>query len=306
MRHFLSIPDTSQEELKGILDLAVRLKADWQGGGNQPLLKGKVLAMVFQKPSLRTRVSFDMAMRHLGGDALYLSPFEIGLGKREAIADISRVLSGYVDAIMARVFDHEHVLELARFASVPVINGLSDFNHPCQAMADALTILERFGTFEGVNVAFFGDGNNVAVSLMFACARLGMNFTIASPDGHDLPHQTVSQAEEMAIETGASIRQLRDPHEAIRGARVIYTDTWVSMGQEKEAEARREVFPPYQVNSELVSEAEPSAIVLHCLPAHRGDEITDEVADGPHSAIFQQAENRMHAQKAILATLLKE
>jgi ornithine carbamoyltransferase len=304
MRHFLSIADTPRDELVGLLDLAQELKRAWLEGGNEPLLKNKVLAMVFQKPSLRTRVSFDMAMRHLGGDALYLSPNEIGLGKREAIADVSRVLSGYVDAIMARVFDHQHVLELAAHASVPVINGLSDYNHPCQAMADVLTIRERLGQLEGLNITFVGDGNNVAVSLLFACALLGMNFTLAAPEGYQLPPKVVEQAVILAGASGASIQTLRDPREAVHNADVIYTDTWISMGQEEEAERRRKVFPPYQVNQDLVKQADPDVIVLHCLPAHRGEEITDEVADGKHSAIFQQAENRMHAQKAILVRLL--
>jgi ornithine carbamoyltransferase len=304
MRHFLSIADTPGDELVGLLDLAQELKRAWLEGGNEPLLKNKVLAMVFQKPSLRTRVSFDMAMRHLGGDALYLSPNEIGLGKREAIADVSRVLSGYVDAIMARVFDHQHVLELAAHASVPVINGLSDYNHPCQAMADVLTIRERLGQLEGLNVTFVGDGNNVAVSLLFACALLGMNFTLAAPEGYQLPPKVIEQAEILAGASGTSIQTLRDPREAVHNANVIYTDTWISMGQEEEAERRRKVFPPYQVNQDLVKQADPDVIVLHCLPAHRGEEITDEVADGKHSAIFQQAENRMHAQKAILVRLL--
>ncbi len=304
MRHFLSIADHSPAELEALLRLAVELKRERQAGGNQPRLAGKVLAMVFQKPSLRTRVSFDMAMRHLGGDALYLSPDEIGLGKRESIADVSRVLSGYVDAIMARVFSHAHILELARYAGVPVINGLSDFSHPCQAMADILTVQERFGDLRGRSLTFIGDGNNVAVSLLFACSRLGMHFTLASPEGYDLPEQVVSVAKQFAAESGAHLRFVRDPHEAVRGAHVLYTDTWTSMGQEAETEKRRKVFPPYQVNAQLVSEAQPDAIVMHCLPAHRGEEITDEVADGPHSVIFPQAENRMHAQKAILATLL--
>lgn len=304
MLHFLSLSDFSGEELRDILNLAVRLKEEWRRGGNKHILAKKVLAMVFQKPSLRTRVSFDMGMRQLGGDALYLSPNEIGLGKRESIADVSRVLSGYVDAIMARVFDHEHILELARYASVPVINGLSEFNHPCQAMADALTILERFGTFEGLNVTYVGDGNNVATSLAFACARLGMNFTIASPEDYDIPAKAMAMAEEMAKETGIRIGIERDPLAAVKGTHVIYTDTWVSMGQEEETKKRNAVFPPYQVNTQLVSEADPTAIVLHCLPAHRGHEITDDVADGPQSRIFQQAENRMHAQKAILVKLL--
>lgn len=304
MRHFLSLADYSQDELTQMLNLAIRLKDEWRREGNRPMLQGKVLAMVFQKPSLRTRVSFDMAMRHLGGDALYLSPDEIGLGKRESIADVSRVLSGYVQAIMARVFAHEHILELARYASVPVINGLSDFNHPCQAMADMLTILERFGQLDGLKLAFIGDGNNVGVSLMFACARLGIDFAIGTPEGYELPARPVAMAEDMARETGAKIEQLHDPQAAVAGAQIIYTDTWVSMGQEEEQQRRREAFPPYQVNQSLVERADSSAIVMHCLPAHRGEEITDQVADGPHSVIFQQAENRLHAQKAILATLL--
>jgi ornithine carbamoyltransferase len=303
-RDFLHIVDFSSEEIQELLDLAVRLKKEYQEKGeNPPLLKGKVLGMIFQKPSLRTRVSFDMAMRHLGGDALYLSPQEIGLGKREAISDVARVLSGYVHAIMARVFDHEHVLELARWASVPVINGLSDYNHPCQAMADALTIQEVFGKQKGLNITFVGDGNNVAVSLMHVCVRLGWNFTIATPEGYDLNPRAVAQAQEIAAQTGSRLRFLRDPHEAVRDADVIYTDTWTSMGQEEEAAQREKVFPPYQVNAQLVSEARPHVIVMHCLPAHRGQELTDEVADGPHSVIFPQAHNRLHAQKAILARL---
>lgn len=304
MLHFLSLADFSGDELRNILNLAIRLKEEWRNGGNQPLLANKMLAMVFQKPSLRTRVSFDMAMRHLAGDAIYLSPNEIGLGKRESISDVSRVLSAYVDAIMARVFEHEHVLELARHASVPVVNGLSDFNHPCQAMADSLTILERFGTFDGLNVSYIGDGNNVATSLLFACARLGMNFCIASPEGYDVPPNAIALAEDMAEESKIAIRTVRDPFEAVKEAHVIYTDTWVSMGQEEEARKRQKIFSSYQVNMNLVSEADPTVIVLHCLPAHRGQEITDEVADGPNSRIFQQAENRLHAQKAILTKLL--
>jgi ornithine carbamoyltransferase len=260
--------------------------------------------MIFQKPSLRTRISFDMAMRHLGGDALYISPDEIGLGKRESVADVARVLSGYVSAIMARVFAHEHVLELARWASIPVINGLSDYNHPCQAMADALTIFEKFGTFKGLNVTFVGDGNNVAVSLMHVCVKLGANFTFASPEGYDLNPAALELGQKIAAENGVKINLLRDPHEAVKNADVIYTDTWTSMGQEAEIKKREQVFPPYQVNSKLVSEAKPHVIVMHCLPAHRGQELTDTVADGPHSVIFTQAHNRLHAQKAILVHLL--
>ncbi len=304
MKHFLAISDLDREEIQALLDLAIRLKRERREGGNKPLLTGKNLAMVFQKPSLRTRVSFEMGMRQLGGDALYLSPNEIGLGKREAISDVSRVLSGYVDGIMARVFAHEHVLELARHASVPVINGLSDYNHPCQALADVLTILEHFGSFDGINVTYVGDGNNVAVSLLFACALLGMNFTITAPQGYSLPESVFSEAESLAGVSVLEFRALQDPYEAVKGTQVIYTDTWVSMGQEEETKQRQKVFPPYQVNGDLLAQADPKAIVLHCLPAHRGQEITDEVMDGGQSRIFQQAENRMHAQKAILAELM--
>jgi ornithine carbamoyltransferase len=287
-----------------MLDLAVRLKKEWQAGGNHPHLQGKVLGMVFQKPSLRTRVSFDMAMRHLGGDALYLSPNEIGLGQRESIADVARVLSGYVDGIMARVFAHDHVLQLAKWASIPIINGLSDYNHPCQGMADALTIIEDFGSLKGLNVTYIGDGNNVAVSLMHVCAKLGANFTIACPEDYDIVPRAVDHANIFAAETGSSLTFLRDPHPAVKDAHVIYTDTWTSMGQEAETKKREAVFPPYQVNEKLVSEAREDVIVLHCLPAHRGQEITDDVADGPHSRLFPQAHNRLHAQKAILVDLL--
>ena len=304
MRHFLTLADYTGQEIRQMLALAQDLKTEWKDGGNAPLLQGKVLAMVFQKPSLRTRVSFDMAMRHLSGDALYLSPNEIGLGKRESIKDVSRVLSGYVDCIMARVFAHAHVVELAEHATVPVINGLSDFSHPCQAMADGLTILERFGELKGVNLTYVGDGNNVAVSLLFLCAKTGMNFSVASPEGFQLPVEVVKAGEAMATESGSRIRLFRDPREAVKTAEVIYTDTWVSMGQEEDSPRRQAAFPPYQVNSELVALADPAAIVMHCLPAHRGEEITDEVADGPQSMIYPQAENRLHAQKAILVSLL--
>lgn len=303
-KDFIAIADYSAEDLKRMLDLAVKLKKEYFEKGNEPILKGKVLAMLFSKPSLRTRISFDMGMRHLGGDALFISPDEIGLGKREAISDVARVLSGYVSGIMARVFAHEHVLELAKWASIPVINGLSDYNHPCQAMADVMTIYEKFGHMDGLKVSFIGDGNNVATSLLHACAKLGMDFTIASPEGYDLNAKALADAKEMAKVSGISIKTLRDPKEAVSGVDVIYTDTWTSMGQEAETEKRKAVFPPYQVNNALLKLASPNAIVMHCLPAHRGQEITDEVADGPQSALFPQAHNRLHAQKAILVELL--
>jgi ornithine carbamoyltransferase len=303
-KDFIAISDYSPAELQEMLDLAVDLKTRHFKGDNPPLFKGKVLGMVFQKPSLRTRVSFDMAMRHLGGDALYISPNEIGLGQRESVADVARVLSGYVDALMARVFDHAHVLELAKWCSIPVVNGLSDYNHPCQGMADALTILEEFGKLKGLNVTYVGDGNNVAVSLMHICAKLGANFTIANPEDYDMTPKAIELGKQFAAESGSQITLLRDPHQAVKDADVIYTDTWTSMGQEAEAKKRELVFPPYQVNAQLVAEARPHAIVLHCLPAHRNHELTDDVADGPHSRIFPQAHNRLHAQKAVLVKLL--
>lgn len=304
MKDFLAISDLSSAQVQDLLDVAVNLKKEHFKTGNKKIFKGKVLGMIFQKPSLRTRVSFDMAMRHCGGDALYLSPAEIGLGKRESIADVARVLSGYVEALMARVFEHEHVLELARWSEIPVINGLSDYNHPCQGMADALTIREKFGKkSKGLNVTFFGDGNNVAVSLMHVSAKLGWNFTLASPEGFDLNPKAVDVAKDIAKKTGSKLTFLRDPHEAVKGTHVIYTDTWTSMGQEEETAKREKVFPPYQVNAKLVSEADKDVIVMHCLPTHRNQELTDDVADGPHSTIFPQAHNRLHAQKAILARL---
>lgn len=304
MKDFLHIADYSAAEIRSLLDLAVRLKAEYAAGLNLHLLQGRVLAMIFQKPSLRTRVSFDMAMRHLGGDALYLSPSEIGLGKRESIADIARVMSGYVQVVMARVFEHAHVVELAKWSSVPVINGLSDYNHPCQGMADALTIYEKFGNLKGLNITYLGDGNNVAVSLMHVCALLGANFTIASPENYDLNPAPVEIARRFAAASGSKLTFGRDPQDAVKGAHVIYTDTWTSMGQEEEARQREAVFPPYQVNEELVALARPDVIFMHCLPAHRNHEVTDAVMDGPHSAVFPQAHNRLHAQKAILARLL--
>ena len=304
MKHFIAIPELTSEQVQHILDVALQLKDEWKKGGNRPILAGKSLALVFQKPSLRTRVSFEMAMHHLGGYAFYLSPDEIGLGKRESVADVARVLSRYVDCIMARVFAHQHIEELAAYSRVPVINGLSDYNHPCQAMADLLTVLEHKGDLKGRTLTFVGDGNNVATSLAFATAQLGMNFTIATPVGYELPSGVVSTARKLAERTGGQIKTTHDPMEAVRGADVIYADVWTSMGQEKEKEERLRVFPPYQVNAALVALAKPDVIVEHCLPAHRGEEITDEVADGPHSVLFDQAENRMHAQKAILAILL--
>jgi ornithine carbamoyltransferase len=304
MKDFISLADLSQQEIWNILSRAKDLKEEWRSGGNQPLLKGKVLGMIFQKPSLRTRVSFDMAMLHLGGHALYLSPDEIGLGKRESVADIAHVLSRYVDIIMARVFDHQHILQLAQYSRGPVINGLSDYNHPCQAVTDMFTIWEKKGALQGLKLAYVGDGNNVAVSLLFASTKLGMHFAMGNPPGYGLPDEALGLGRRYASESGSQITITHDPVEAVTGADVVYTDTWTSMGQEKEAAKRADAFPPYQVNNNLLAHAEREAIVMHCLPAHRGEEITDEVADGPQSVLFDQAENRMHAQKGILVTLL--
>ena len=308
MEHLLSLADLSGDELWQILNLALELKEEWARGGNRPLLQGRTLGMLFQKPSLRTRVSFEMGMIHLGGQAIYLSPAEVQLGKRESVADVARVLSRYVDGIMARVFAHAHIEELAAHSRVPVINGLSDYNHPCQALADLLTILEKKGRLKGLRLAYLGDGNNVATSLLFGGTKMGMEVALATPPGYEITEDVEDLATAFAEESGGRVILTYEPLEAVAGADVIYTDTWTSMGQEAEREKRLKVFPPYQVNAGLVAASGKSGkdevIVMHCLPAHRGQEITDEVADGPHSVLFDQAENRLHAQKAVLALLL--
>jgi ornithine carbamoyltransferase len=307
MKHdFLSLADLSPERLESLLQLAVSLKRERARGGNAPLLRDKTLAMIFQKPSLRTRVSFELAMSHLGGRALYLSPDEIQLGVRESVPDVARVLSRYVDAIMARVFAHDHVLALARWATVPVINGLSDFNHPCQGLTDLLTIYEKLGRLRGVTLAYVGDGNNTLTSLLLGGALAGMHVIACSPAGYEPSQEVLAQARALAAASGGTIELAPAPHEAVRRADVIYTDTWISMGQEAEAAARRSAFLSYQVNAALLASAPSGVGVMHCLPAHRGEEITDEVADGPQSWLFDQAENRLHAQKAILVSLLGE
>jgi ornithine carbamoyltransferase len=304
-RDFLSLADLTLDKIAELLELAISLKKKWASGGNAPYLANKTLAMAFQKPSLRTRVSFDMAMAHLGGRAIYLAPEEIRLGERESVPDAARVLSRYVDAIMARVYSHADVVTLAKWASVPVINGLSDHNHPCQGLTDLLTIYEKLGTLRGIKLAYVGDGNNVLHSLLIGGAKTGMHVTAATPKGYAPSAQVVDQAISISETTGATIRLMTDPHEAVRKADVIYTDTWTSMGQEAEIEARLQAFPPYQINTALLEGASPDVGVMHCLPAHRGQEITDQVADGPHSWLFDQAENRLHAQKAILVDLFE-
>jgi len=305
MKHFLSLADLTTEELQGLLDLAIRLKDEWRAGGNAPILKGKILGEIFQKPSLRTRVSFDVAMLQLGGHALYLSPNEIQLGKRESVADVARVISRYVNIVMARVFRHADLVELAQYASVPIINGLSDYSHPCQGAADFLTILEHKGGFQGRKLTFLGDGNNVSTSLLFGATKLGMDFAIGMPRGYELHPAVWALGERFAAQSGSRILATHDPLEAVKDADVVYTDAWSSMGQEAEAERRRRVFPPYRIDEDILEHAQDDAIVMHCLPAHRGEEITDAVADGPHSVLFDQAENRLHAQKAIIAWLLE-
>jgi len=303
-KDLVNLADLSADELWHILNIAQELKEEWQGGGNQPILMGKTLAMVFQKPSLRTRVSFETGMLQLGGQALYLSPSEIQLGKRESVEDVARVLSRYVDCIMARVFAHSDIETLAQYASVPVINGLSDHNHPCQALADLLTILEKKGALRGLRLAWVGDGNNVLTSLLFGASKMGMDVAVATPLGYEPPTEVMQLAFRFAGENESAIEVGNDPHAAVRDADVIYTDVWTSMGQDAEMQERLRLFPPYQVNAALVSGAAPDVIVMHCLPAHRGQEISGEVADGPHSVLFDQAENRMHAQKGLLAVLL--
>lgn len=304
MENFISLAELSAEEIYEILDLAAELKEEWRGGGNRPLLAGKTLGMIFQKPSLRTRVSFEVGMRHLGGEALYLSPQEIKLGERESVADVARVLSRYVDGIMARVFAHSDVEELAAQALVPVINGLSDFSHPCQALSDLFTIREERGTLRGLRLAYVGDGNNVAHSLLFGASLVGMEIWVATPPGYEPQKEVVAKAKGFAQRMGSHVGLTHDPQEAVRGADMIYTDVWASMGREEEREERLKVFLPYQVNAQLVAKAGRSSLVMHCLPAHRGEEITDEVIDGPYSIVYTQAENRLHLQKAVLLLLM--
>jgi ornithine carbamoyltransferase len=305
-KDFLSIAELSTQELQDIITLAVRLKREWKSGGNEPVLKNKSLAMVFTKPSLRTRMSFEMAMFDLGGKAMNIAPDEIQLGKRESVPDVARVLSRYIDIIMARVFAHADVVTLAQYATVPVINGLSDHEHPCQALADLLTIQERKGGINGVHITYLGDANNVANSLALGATLLGAHVTIASPRGYGLWEDIAAQARANGAVSGGSLTQTEDARAGVEAADVVYTDTWTSMGQESEAVKRMAIFPPYQVNAELLKLAKPDAIVMHDLPAYRGQEITDEVADGPQSVIFDQAENRLHAQKAVLMKLMRK
>ena len=302
MKDFISINDFFPEQLKELLAESSRLKRLYKSGGRDLCLTGKTLAMLFEKPSLRTRISFEVAMTDLGGNVIYVKPEDIGgIRKQEPIKDIARVLSRYVDGIVLRTFEHSTVTELAAFAAVPVINALTDWSHPCQAMADALTINEHCGRIEGVKIAFIGDGNNVARSLAFASAKLGIKMVIASPAHYELDADTINKANQVSP---GSVQQINDPAAAVPGADVIYTDTWVSMGQEKEKQKRIADFAGFQVNAELLKSAPEDAKIMHCLPAYRGFEITDEAAESANSIIFDQAENRLHFQRALLKKLI--
>jgi ornithine carbamoyltransferase len=300
-KSFLSIHDFTTEQIMRVMDLAALLKAEQKAGVPHPILKGKTLGMIFLKPSTRTRISFEVAIWQLGGYGLFLSANDLQLKRGETIADTARVLSRYLDGIMIRTFAHSDVIELAREGSIPIINGLTDLLHPCQVMADLLTGIEKFGDLAGRKLAYIGDGNNMVHSLMYGGAKVGMHVTCACPAGYEPDPEVVAAARADGAATGARMDIVRDPKEAVRGADILYTDVWASMGQEAEYEKRVRDFKGYQINAELVSMANPDCIVMHCLPAHRGDEITDDAADGRHSVLWDEAENRLHAQKAILA-----
>jgi ornithine carbamoyltransferase len=303
-RSFLTLKDFSRQEIGEILDFSHEIKRTQKSGSVYDPLRGKTLAMVFQKPSLRTRVSFETGMFQLGGSAIYLGPSEIGMGDRESVGDIARVLSRQVHLIMARVFGHHLVEELAKASSIPVINGLSDFTHPCQVLADFQTVQERGKQLEGLKLVYVGDGNNVANSLVYGGIIMGMHIVTASPEAYQVPDIVQEWARQQSASTGGRLTVTADVEEAARNADVLYTDVWASMGQEEEKAEREEAFHGYQINQSLLSRAKPDAIVLHCLPAHYGEEITEEVAYSPQSAIFDQAENRLHAQKALMVLLL--
>lgn len=302
-RDLLSINGLSKAEIENLFAEAAKLKKELAAGKYRRTLEGQTLAMIFEKPSTRTRVGFEVGMTQLGGHAIYLSPSETQIGRNEALKDTARVLAEYCEAILIRTYAHENVIELARYSSVPVVNGLSDLLHPCQVLSDLFTIYERFGKLDGVKVAYVGDGNNLANSWILGASKVGVSLSIGCPEGHDPDAEIMKNA----LDSGdASISVSRDPMEAVDGADVVYTDVWASMGQEEESEKRKKIFAPYQLNAKLVANAGPDAIVMHCLPAHRGEEITDEVADGPQSVLFTQAGNRLHVQKAILEWLMKK
>ncbi|HEX4792897.1 MAG TPA: ornithine carbamoyltransferase [Humisphaera sp.] len=303
MHHFTAVSDCSPDELRHLLDVSRRLKEQLkQTGRNDPLMAGKTLAMIFEKPSLRTRVSFAVAMTQLGGNGLLLRDEEVGLGKREPVEDVARVLSGMVDGIMARTFEHEKITGLAKWSTVPVINGLTDFSHPCQAMADLMTVEEHFGNLAGRTMVFIGDGNNVVRSLAIACGKFQMRFVLSSPVNYELPQEDIDRIQAQVPDLQFEL--IRDPVRAVQHADVVYTDTWVSMGQEAEKAQRMKDFAGYQIDEKLLSAAPKQAIVLHCLPAYRGLEISAAVMESPKSLIFPEAENRLHFQKGLIAVLM--
>ena len=302
-KDFLSLRDWSTDDLREILVNAFAVKAN--PARYETSLKGKALALIFEKPSLRTRVTFDVGIHQLGGFSVYLSPAEINLGKRESVRDVAHNLERMVQGIMIRTFSQQIVAEMAQSARIPIINGLTDFSHPCQAMADYMTILETKRDLRGPKVAYVGDGNNVAHSLIFGAVRFGVHLALATPPGFEPAQDVVRWAQENAATTGCRLELTRDPVAAVRGADVVYTDVWASMGQEAEAEARKRVFLPYQVNDQLMAHTAPDSVFMHCLPAHRGDEVTDSVIDSSRSVVFQQAENRLHAQKAIMLAVMQ-
>jgi len=302
--HFLTLADFGQADLRRYLERAIKLKADTLAGKRNRSLEGKILGLVFEKASLRTRVTFEVGMRQLGGDSIYLSAQEVQLGVRESVADVARNLERWIDGIVLRTFRHEVAEELARYSSIPVINGLTDLVHPCQVFSDMLTVLEKRGRLEGVRVGYVGDGNNLANSWLLGAAIMGMELTVACPKGYEPDKGVLREAKKRAKETGAKLTITHVPEKAARNADVLYTDVWTSMGKEKEGARRRVAFKGFQVNGALVDAAGKDVLVMHCLPAHRGEEITDEVLDGPNSIVFDQAENRLHAQKVLLEALL--
>lgn len=306
MKHFISIHDITTEEFHALLDLAIRLKKETKAGIAHPILKGKSLGMIFTKSSTRTRISFEVGMYQLGGHPLYLNANDMQLGRGESIYDTANVVSRFVDGIMIRTFAHQDVLDLAKYGTVPVINALTDYLHPCQAMADLMTVYEHKGKLEGLKLAYVGDGNNVAHSLLYACAKAGMHMSVATPKGYACAEEVVENAKADAKETGSRILITNDPEEAVAGADVVCTDTWTSMGQEAEKAERVKIFKDYQVNAALFAKSKEDSVFIHCLPAYRGYEVTEDVIDGPRSIIFDEAENRLHAQKAILATLMAD
>jgi len=302
-KDLLSIGDFSLADINSIFKLTEQLKKNKKKFAKS--LSGKTLALIFQKPSNRTRVSFEVGMYQLGGNSLYLSPQEINLGVRETIGDVARTISRYVDGIVLRTFEHKNCLDMAQAATIPVINGLSDFSHPCQALADIFTIKEKLKDIKKVTLAYVGDGNNVCNSLLFAAAKTGMNISVATPKGYAPEEKVVKQSQTAARETGSRIVITEDPFSAVKDAQVVYTDVWASMGQEEEINKRKVIFKDFQINAKLLANASKDVLVMHCLPAHRGEEITDEVMESKNSIVFDQAENRMHVQKAILIKLLK-